>query len=254
MDLELYQYVIIIAGSFVAGVINTLAGSGSAITLSILTEVIGLPGNMANGSNRVGVTSQGFVSSLAFYNNGKLDIKSNKLLLFVVTIGALVGVYIATIISNEAFKEVFKYLMVLMLFVILINPKRWIRETDIDHKIPLWLSIPMFFAIGIYGGFIQMGMGIFFLAILVLVSRQNIIDANAIKAFSVFLYSVFVLLYFHHKGLVDWKAGALLAVGQTIGGYVTAIYASKYKNAEVWAYRILVLIVIVIILRLFNVF
>lgn len=253
MDLELYQYIIIIIGSFLAGVINTLAGNGSAITLSILTEVIGLPGNVANGSNRVGVTSQGLVSSYAFHKNGKLDISKNKLLIVFITLGAIIGVYVATIISNEVFKEVFKYLLVLMLFVVLVNPKRWLIETQLDHKIPVWLSIPLYLALGFYGGFIQMGMGIIFLAVLVLVAKQNIIEANGIKAFAVFFYTVFVLAYFHHRGLVDWRAGALLAIGQTIGGYLTAVYASKYKGAEVWAYRLLVVIIILVILKMFGI-
>lgn len=253
MDLDLYQYVIIIVGSFIAGVVNTLAGNGSAITLSILTEVIGLPGNIANGSNRVGVTSQGLVSSYAFHKNGKLNIVANKQLIIFITLGALIGVYVATIISNEAFKEVFKYLLVLMLFVVLVNPKRWLIETQINHQVPSWLGIPLYLAIGFYGGFIQMGMGILFLALLVLVAKQNIIDANAIKAFTVFFYTIFVLGYFHYKGLVDWKAGALLAVGQTLGGYLTAEYASRYKGAEIWAYRLLVIIIILVILKMFGI-
>lgn len=253
MDLEFYQYVIIIVGSFLAGVVNTLAGNGSAITLSILTEIIGLPGNIANGSNRVGVTSQGMVSSYAFYKNGKLNFSSNKLLIIFITIGAIFGVYVATIISNEAFKEVFKYLLVVMLLVVLVKPKRWLIETQVDHHVPLWMSIPLYLAIGFYGGFIQMGMGILFLAVLVLVCKQNIIEANAIKAFTVFFYTVFVLTYFHYKGLVDWKAGGLLAIGQTFGGYITANYASKYKGAEIWAYRLLIIIIILVILKMFGI-
>lgn len=253
MDLEIYQYVFIIIGSFIAGVVNTLAGNGSAITLSILTEIIGLPANVANGSNRVGVTTQGMVSSYAFYKNGKLDFKANKLLIIFITIGAIFGVYVATIISNEVFKAVFKYLLVVMLFVVLIKPKRWLIETQVNHDVPLWLSIPLYLAIGFYGGFIQMGMGIIFLAVLVLVVKQNIIEANAIKAFTVFFYTIFVLFYFHHRGLVDWKAGGLLAIGQTVGGYLTANYASKYKGAEIWAYRLLVFIIVLVILKMFGV-
>ena len=52
MELEYYHYIIAIVGSALAGAINTLAGNGSAITLTILTELLGLPGNMANGTNK----------------------------------------------------------------------------------------------------------------------------------------------------------------------------------------------------------
>lgn len=254
MDISAYQYIIAIAGGFLAGCINTLAGSGSAITLSILTEVMGLPGNMANGSNRVGVVGQGFFSSYSFYKNGKLNIKANRLLLIFVTIGAIVGVLVATKVSNEQFMFVFKYLMVLMLFVILVKPKRWLIQTDSTHQTPLLLSIPLFLALGFYGGFIQMGMGVFFLIIAVLVSKKNIIEANAIKSFCVLLYTVLVLAIFHYKDMVNWKVGGILAIGQIAGGYVTAEFASKYKGADVWAYRLLVVIVVLMILRLFGVF
>lgn len=254
MEYSLFEYTVIILGSFIAGCINTLAGSGSAITLAILTEIMGLPGNLANGTNRIGVVAQGGLSSYVFHKNGKLDMKQGLPIILFVTIGSLFGVYVATIISNEQFKEVFKYIMVLMLLVILVNPKRWLQQNDNTKSLSLWIAIPLFLAVGFYGGFIQMGMGIFFLAVLVLASRFDIIKGNAIKAFTVTVYTVLVIIIFQINGLIDWKAGMLLAVGQMVGGYVTAEFASKYKSADVWAYRILVLIVIIVILQLFGFF
>ncbi len=254
MDFTLAEYLIIIFGSFIAGCINTLAGSGSAITLAILTEVMGLPGNLANGSNRVGVVAQGSTTSYVFYKNGKLDFKESGPIILLIFIGALFGVYVATQISNDQFREVFKYLMIAMLLIILIRPKRWLIDNNVAIVKPTLLTAPLFIALGFYGGFIQMGMGVFCLALFVLVSKYDIISANALKAFAVFFYSIFVIAIFQYKGLIDWKAGSLLAVGQMIGGYFTAQFASKYKSADVWAYRVLVIIVILVILRLFGVF
>jgi len=253
MEYSIIEYTIIILGSFLAGCINTLAGSGSAITLAILTEVMGLPGNLANGTNRVGVLAQGSLSSYVFYKNGKLDIKSGLSIIIFVTIGSLIGVYVATIISNDQFKIVFKYLMILMLLVILVKPKRWLVQNNELRSLPYYLAVPLFLAVGFYGGFIQMGMGIFFIAALVLASRYSLINGNAIKGFTVAFYTIFVILVFHYHGLIDWKAGALLAIGQMIGGYLTAQFASSYKHADVWAYRLLVLIVVLVILKLFGV-
>ena len=254
MDLAWYQYAIAIAGGLFAGIINTLAGSGSAITLSVLTEVMGLPGNMANGSNRIGIVGQGAVSSFSFYKNGKLNIKENRLLLVTVFIGAIVGVWVATQVSNEQFMAIFKYVMIVIFVVVLVRPKRWLIQTDVNYKIPIWLALPLYLALGFYGGFIQMGMGVFFLIVTVLIARKSIIDSNALKSFCVLLYSVAVLTIFHFKGLVNWQVGGILAIGQVTGGYLAAEFASKYKHADVWAYRLLVIIVIVIILRLFGMF
>ena len=95
MELEWYHYGIAIFGGFAAGVINTLAGSGSAITLTILTELLGLPGNMANGTNRVGVLTAGIAGTFAFHKNGKLDIAKSKRYTIPTIIGAIVGVFVA---------------------------------------------------------------------------------------------------------------------------------------------------------------
>jgi uncharacterized membrane protein YfcA len=253
-DLSTYQIIIAIAGGLLAGGINTMVGSGSAITLSILTEVLGLPANVANGTNRVGVMAQSITTNYSFYNNGKFPVlRNNKFYIFLVVLGSFIGVYAATIISNEAFKEVFKYLLIVIFLIILIKPKRWLIKTQLDHKIHPLIAIPAFLALGFYGGFIQMGMGVFFLAIMVLVAQINIIESNVIKSFTVLLYTCIIIWYFHYKGLIHWGYGGLIAIGQAVGGYFMAEFASKHPKADVWAYRLLVAVVFLIILKTFGI-
>jgi hypothetical protein len=253
MDLAWYHILIILFGSALAGCINTLAGNGSAITLTILTELVGLPGNLANGTNRVGIFFQSALGIWAFHKNGKLEISRSGLPIVLTIAGAVVGVIVAVNVSNEAFRNVFRFLMVLMLFVILVKPKRWLRETDADYQPNLWIAIPLYLALGFYGGFIQMGMGIFFLAIMVLFAHYSLIEANAVKLFVVGVYTALVILIFQMQGLINWKVGLMMAAGQSVGGYLTALYASRYEKANVWAHRLLIVVVVLAILKLFNV-
>jgi uncharacterized membrane protein YfcA len=253
MDLHWYHYAIAIIGSAVAGSINTLAGNGSAITLTILTELLGLPGNMANGTNRVGVLTQSMASTYAFHRHGMLRLKRSSLPIFLITIGAIAGVIVAVWVSSAQFKSVFRFLLVFMLVIILVKPKRWLRETDMSKAPPIWISAPIFLALGFYGGFIQMGMGVFFLATMVLIARYSLMDSNVIKSFVVGLYTILVLGIFAWQGFVDWRIGAIMAVGQTAGGYLTAHYAAQLPQANVWAHRVLVVVVIFAILKLFEV-
>lgn len=251
--MELSHYFIAIIGGAFAGAINTLAGNGSAITLTILTEVLGLPPNVANGTNRIGVFAQSTAASFAFYKNGKLDVERSKWYIILTVIGAIAGVFLAVWVSNEQFKTVFSYLMIVMLFVILIKPKRWLRERTEAVNTNFFITVPLFLALGFYGGFIQMGMGVFFLAIMVLGARFSLLDANVIKSFIVAAYTVIVIAIFQWKGLIDWKIGAIIASGQVVGGWVTANFASKYEKINVWAYWLLVIVVLVAIGKLFNV-
>jgi len=250
--MELHHIIIAVLGGLVAGVLNTLAGSGSAITLTILTELMGLPGNTANGTNRVGVLAQGVTGSYTFYKNGKLNLERSKLVIFLIVLGAVLGVLAAVWVSNDQFIEVFRFLMVAMLFVILVKPKRWLQKSDPTKKVNYLLAIPMYLALGFYGGFIQMGMGVFFLATMVLVARYDLIEANAVKGFVVALYTALVVAIFQWKGLIDWRIGLTLASGQALGGWWAARFASRYPKADVWAYRLLVFVVIVAIVKLFN--
>ncbi len=109
------MYSIAIIGALFAGGINTLAGNGSVVTLTILTEVLGLPPNVANGTNRIGIFTQSAASSWVFYKNGKLDITRNKNYLIPIFIGAIAGGFLAINVSNEQFKAVFKFMVLFML-------------------------------------------------------------------------------------------------------------------------------------------
>jgi hypothetical protein len=115
-----------------------------------------------------------------------------------------------------------------------------------------FLAFPLLLALGFYGGFIQMGMGVFYLAILVLGMRYPLIEANAIKIVAVTLYTAAILLIFQYKGLIDWKIGLLMASGQFLGGWMTAQYASRSDKANIWAFRVLVFVVLLSLLSLFE--
>ena len=249
--MEFYQYFIVIVGGFIAGCINTLAGNGSAITLTILTEVINLPGNLANGTNRIGIFFQSLTGSIAFHKNGKFDIKRTWHYLLILSVGALMGVYVAISVDNEQFKSVFKILIVLMLIVTVVNPKRWLKETEEDFNLSLWIVVPTLLALGFYGGFIQMGMGVFLLAFMVLGAKYSIMESNVVKVLAVGLYTLMIIAIFQWKGLINWHVGLTMAVGQSLGGWITANKASQYPQANLWAYRLLVFVIISAILKLF---
>lgn len=243
--------IIAVIGGFLAGVINTLAGNGSAITLTIMTELMGMPGNLANGTNRLGIFSQTALGAWAFHREGKLDLRQARPYIAITFLGAIPGVWTALQVSNEEFRSVFGYMLIVMLLVILVKPERWLKEGVIREKPDYWFSVPIFFGLGFYGGFIQMGMGIFFLAAMVLGAGYDMIRANAIKVLVVAVFTLLIIVVFQWTGRIDWEAGLLIASGQAAGGYLTAKYASRYPEAKVWAYRLLIVVVIASIVKIF---
>ena len=116
MDLSIWDYICVLVGCFVVGAINTLAGNDSVIALSILTDLVGLPANLANGTNRVGVLLQAAGSSTGFAKRKMIDLAASKDIIILTVVGAMGGVYTATIVSNEQFLFVFKYFVDLLPF------------------------------------------------------------------------------------------------------------------------------------------
>ncbi len=243
------NYLIALVGSFLAGGINTLAGNGSAITLTILMEVLGLPADVANATNRVGIVTQSAAGTWAFQRAGRLKLPADRrremwTIVVIASLGAVVGIYLSLVVDNATYRTIFRYLLFVMLLVVLVDPKRWIAADGGGEPLSRWILVPAFFAMGIYGGFIQMGMGIFFLALMVLVAKYEIIQANVVKGIVVPIYTLIAVLVFAWRGLIDWEIGMLMAVGQTIGGYLTARYAANDPRAGVWAYRLLVVVIV----------
>ena len=250
------DYLIALLGSFLAGGINTLSGNGSAITLTILMEVLGLPAVVANATNRVGIATQSLAGTWAFQRAGRLRLSPDRaremwLIIGVSSAGALLGIWLSLIVDNSTYRTIFRYLLILMLLVVLINPKRWLASGQTEKPLSLWVLIPAFLALGVYGGFIQMGMGIFFLALMVLVARYEIIQANVVKGIVILIYTLIAVGIYAYRGVIDWEFGLLMAVGQTIGGYLTARYAARHPQAGVWAYRLLILVIVGAIAKAF---
>ena len=257
MDPLWYHYVAAVLAGALAGGINTLAGSGSLITLPMLI-FLGLPANATNATNRIGVVLGALVGTRTFHKGGQLSIRPGNLvwLLAPAVVGSIVGAYVATRLDADEMKRVIGVVMVVMLVLILAKPKRWLTAppaVEPNHRNVL--TVVVFFLIGVYGGFIQAGVGIFLLAALVLGAGYSLVQANALKVLLVLAFTLTAAATFIRlePRLMHWRLGLLLAVGQCVGAWVAAVFASKHPQANVWIRRLLILIVSVSILKLFGV-
>lgn len=240
------------AAGILAGVINTLAGSGSLITLPIFMFVCGLPADIANGTNRIGVIFQSAIGLRGFQKSGQVEYENVSWIVVPATIGALIGAWLASGMNDRQMTLVIGGLMVVMLFILLINPKRWIQESDSsarDNK--SWISILAYFAIGVYGGFIQAGVGIFLLAAVVLISKYSLKEGNGIKLLVILAFAIPTLAVFAYHNQVHFGFGVGMAVCQSIGAVVGVWFATKVPNANVWIHRLLILILVVAATKIF---
>jgi uncharacterized membrane protein YfcA len=238
-----YLYLAVVAAGFMAGFINTLAGSGSLVTLPLLI-FLGLPANIANGTNRVAILLQNVVGVASFDRQGILDRRGTLMLGAPMVLGALLGANIAVNLDEALMRRTIGILMLVMLVVIIVRPKRWLHGTmERLEGWPAWWQLGLFFLIGIYGGFIQAGVGIFLLAGLVLGVGYDLVRANAVKVGAVLVFTIFALGVFILNDQVNWGIGLVLAVGNMLGAWTAARVAAD--KGAVWVRRLLIAVVLV---------
>ena len=218
--MEWYLYILIVLAGMVAGFINTLAGSGSLITLPLLM-FLGLPANVANGTNRISILLQSLVGSAGFKKSQQLELKTGLWLAIPTVIGSVAGALFALELNDLMMKRAIGILLVVMFFMVLFKPEVWLKGKQSSGSARInWLTILIFFVIGLYGGFIQAGVGFFLLGGLVMGAGFDLIKANALKNLLVFLYTPFALVVFIVNHQVDYKAGLILALGSMMGAWI----------------------------------
>lgn len=252
--LDWIAYTAAFLGAILAGGINTIAGNGSSITLSVLTEVCGLPGNTANGTNRIGVVAQGLSATFAFWQQGKMPLRTYLWHWVIMVAGALLGVGLALTVTDDQFRTVFRYMMGLMLVLILFKPERWLKPQFSGAPLSAWIVGPLLFLNGVYGGFIQMGMGLFFLGIMVLAAKVPLTPSNALKIWVTLVFNTIALVAFAWAGKIHWGLGLTMALGQALGAWWMAQFSLRHPKAEVWVYRALVFIVFLSLASLMGLF
>lgn len=250
MEHSILLYVAAVLVGVLAGFINTLTGSGTLVSLPMLMA-LGLPASVANGTNRVGVIFQNLVGIWKFKQAGNLKLDSGGFLILPSVLGAIAGSMIAIDLDETMMRRAIAVVMFLMLIVIMLNPKQWLRtETEDGVSVKNTTNFIIFFAVGAYGGFIQAGVGIFLLAAMVMRCGFSMIHANGIKLVIVLLFTLPALAIFALNGQVHLGYGLLLASGQSIGAWLAGSFAANSERATIWIRRLLITIIILSIVKL----
>ena len=209
------------ATGFVAGIINTLAGGGSNLTIPALM-VMGMPADVANATNRLGVMLHSVAAAASFHRYQKLETADLKSVMLPTLVGGLLGAILATVLPVSLLKPLLLGTMVSMSLLILIKPSviapppgtpsRKVAETK-GARLALLIA-------GVYGGFVQAGVGFVLIAALAGTLRYDILRTNAIKVLCIGAFTLVALLVFVFADLVRWIPGLILGLSTMIGGYV----------------------------------
>ena len=208
--------VLLLAGGLAAGMVNAMAGGGSLLTVPLLV-LAGVPGNVANGSNRVGILASNLSASATFRRLGTSGVSRALPVLVPVIAGSVTGSVLISRLPAESFERVFGVLMVPLLVLSLRPPK--LKAADRPWTGPV--AALVFFGVGCYAGAFQAGIG---LLLVLTLSRSglDLVVANSVKAVVILVVTITALPVFILGGLVDWGPALALAVGFAGGGAIGA--------------------------------
>lgn len=227
-----------------AGFINTIAGGGSMLTLPALM-LLGMPADIANATNRVGVIFQSMTGLKGFHREDKLDTGSMVSIVVPTLVGAAVGAGLAAWLSADILKPVLLGSMILMALVMVIRPST-LQPTGKNVRTIAahpQAAVALFFA-GVYGGFIQAGVGFMLLAALAGSLRYDLVRANALKILCTGAFTLVALGIFIWNDLVLWVPGLILALGSSIGAHFSVKFAvSASQKTLGWILFVMVLVV-----------
>lgn len=244
--MTLVEYTLLLLGGFAAGIINTLAGNGSAITLSLLI-FMGLPADVSNATNRIGALAQTITAVFSLKRTPRTRVLFADSYWFFIPsiIGSVVGAFIAVEIDPGLLKLIIGGIMLLLLITLVTNPKKWDIATDTSKNRKTWVNAFLVFLVAVYGGFIQMGIGIMLLSILVLIANYSLRDANIIKLILSLIFVMPAFFVFLYTGGMKWLPGITLAVGQGIGAVIGARYILFLPKANLYVRWVLIVILTV---------
>ncbi len=207
---------ILIIGGLFAGVINSMAGGGSLLSVPLLA-LAGVGGTAANGTNRVAVLIQNMTGAYGYARRNVGNRARTIQVLVPAVVGGLFGSMVASQIPDELFERLFGFLMLPLLALSIWKPK---PDTE-QPPWPRWLSSLVFVVVGFYAGAVQAGVG---LIILLVLSRAgfDLVTANAMKTVVILAITVMAVPVFIYNDQVRWLPALVLSIGMGIGGFVGA--------------------------------
>lgn len=243
---------LLFGAGLVAGFVNVVAGGGSLLTLPVLI-VLGLPPSVANGTNRVAIVVQNVVAVARFRRDGFHDLKLGLRLSIPAVIGAILGAQVAVITPDEWFKTILAGVMLVVLASLLRNKKRQSTEDSRQEELkhPRW-QLPLMFVVGLYGGFIQAGVGYLLLFALSVVGGLSLVRANSLKVIIVGAYMVPSLIVFLVHGKVAWLPALALTAGNGIGGWLGSAFS--IKKGDRWIRLVLAVAVLALVGKLLGLY
>ena len=232
---------ILLLGGLFAGIINTMVGGGSLISVPLLITS-GLPAHIAIGTNRFAMIFNSGTGAIDYYKQVKYQIKSTLLFAILASIGSYLGASIVLQIDEAILNYIIGILMLIMGGVVFYKKNLGLKEKKIKITSKNRNLIVIFsFLLGIYGGFFGAGVSTMFTFVFVLLLGKSFLKSAGMTRLVAITFLFYGKVYFIH--------GIILSVSFILGAKIGVKFAVKAGN--IWLRRGFMLLVIISSIKMF---
>lgn len=212
---------LLFASAFGAGVMNSIAGGGTFLTLPTLIFT-GVAPRVANATSTVALLPGSFASALGYLPELKRQTLFFRLV-GISLVGSLIGAVLLLVTSEDTFKILIPWLMLIATVLFASGPTltRWMRkEAEVLHhhgRLTFGTAAAQF-VIAVYGGYFGAGIGILMLAALALAGMDDLHAMNGLKNGLATAINLIAVVTFLFAGIVLWQQAAVMIIASVLGG------------------------------------
>ncbi|MDG2156511.1 MAG: sulfite exporter TauE/SafE family protein [Amylibacter sp.] len=244
--MTIFELSLLVSASFIAGIINSIAGGGSFLTFPALV-FSGVPTIAANATSAVAVFPGYLSGALGFSKELKEYPKSKFLLLIMLSImGGIGGSLLLLITPASVFSYIIPWLLgfATLLFAFGDFVGKWAKKNSNSNGITGNLATLI---VCIYGGYFNGGLGIVLLALFSTLGLRDIHLMNGLKNIMSFALSAASVVTFAIAGIVFWQQAFIMMIATTIGGYFGVVVARKLSKNTIRVIIVLIGLIMTII-------
>lgn len=243
--------ILLICG-IVAGTVGSLVGLGGGVIIVPVLLYLGsrnadfdVTPQIAVGTSLLVIAVSSLSSSISYFRQNKVDVRSSLLFFLASGPGAIVGALVNTRMSGGSFLIGFGTFMIAVSFLLMMRG-RWKKRDavwsvtrtyhdeatneDLTYGYTRKVALTISFVVGVLAGMFGVGGGALMMPVMLLLFHYPVHVAAATSMFMIFLSSIPGSITHGIYGNIEWLFVVALAPGAWVGGQLGAYLSTKLKT------------------------
>nr|WP_249116847.1 TSUP family transporter [Ciceribacter sp. L1K23] len=215
VELAFESIALLFLAAFIAGFVDSIAGGGGLITIPAML-IAGIPPLQTLGTNKLQSMFGSASATIAYARRGHVDLRSQLPMAVMAFAGGAVGAVIASFVPGDVLRVLMPFLLIAIALYFALKPN--LSDEDRHQRMtPFVFGLTFVPLIGLYDGIFGPGTGSFFMLAFVSLAGFGMLKATAHTKLLNFGSNLGAFVIFTFGGVILWKIGLLMGLGQFLG-------------------------------------